>query len=328
MGKVKFRAVMATTHLDKHNERFSIEELEEMCNLDKEQGGYWLHWDHQTTLPPVGHCIANRIEKGDDKEYSLIGDGMLYDETDYESFSLINVQLDSTRRVYSPGAQPLNLDQIQIGYDKANFDPGEVQIIIQALEKYLPTDEEQVVRKAEIPAPVIWVLLAISTGILSRVGERIADKVVEVASPKFNEVGNKIKQLFALKHKPNDEAVDIILGVPHPDSDAVIEAAIENANEVSFNKAWESVENLYALIDRIVESNPRDQFVEIKFLFNPSSLSWEINYLITRTHRIFLGPRYTDPSHPLCTRWQKMRDRLNDKENLFVSVSYTKHMND
>ncbi len=72
----------------------------------------------------------------------------------------------------------------------------------------------------------------------------------------------------------------------------------------------------------VIKSNHKDFFQEAKFLYNPITKSWEINYLaIKKTKRIILGPRYSDQNHPLHHRWAENKGKAKGKS--YVSLSIT-----
>lgn len=115
-----------------------------------------------------------------------------------------------------------------------------------------------------------------------------------------------------LEIKP-DEKPDVIFSVPIPDSLTLVEGAVEEADKSALDMAWRKLPDLYAIASHIISRNQKDYFAEMKFLYNPSIDNWDINYFTTRkTHKIILGPRYYDPSHPLRERWENELKKMKE----------------
>lgn len=80
----RFTASFLSTRTDLHGEQFTKEYLAKMLANYQEFGEpSMMDLDHQTTLPPIGYMRATRIQKADDGEYELIGEGENFNDEDY-----------------------------------------------------------------------------------------------------------------------------------------------------------------------------------------------------------------------------------------------------
>ncbi len=312
--KNRFRGVMATTHLDRHGERITREALEQIAEVDLSAHPLWLNWNHQTTLPPIGVITSQRVEPTEDGEYQLVNEGELLGEEDREFLPRSNVNgLDVTWSEVNEtlkSTKPSATGHLEITYDIRNYDSEDVAPIIQSLNEIVPTTEQISVRKAEIPPAVIWVFVGFAAGFVARFGEVTADKLMEKAKKFYDDLTGRFSKFLDIKP---DEKPDIIFSVPIPDSLTVIEGAVEDADKMALDVAWRKLPDLYAIASCIISRNQKDYFAEMKFLYNPSTNNWDVNFFTTRkTHKVILGPRYYDPSHPLRKRWESELEKMKD----------------
>ena len=269
-------------------------------------------------MPPLGVARATSVRLRGDGEYELIGEGELFGDEDYEELSKSKIALPDQQEIDSAKYIPISF--LEVAYDQVNFSPDEIRPLIESLNEVIPTDEKIVVRKSEIPVAVIWILIGgISGGFISRLGEVLADKTISAGHSLLHAIKDRF--LLLLKQRTNRKT-DVVFGIPLANSETLVEAAVEDANQETIAEVWESLPKLYAIVTRIIKSNPKDFFQEAKFLYNPVTRSWEINYLaIRKTRRIILGPRYYDQTHPLWHRWEENKDKATGKS--YVSLSLT-----
>jgi hypothetical protein len=311
MSKYKFSGIASTTHKDRHGDRVSKEFLEDQVKTFKEhQQPVWGYCKHLTSLPPSNIVTDQAVELRNDGEYQLVVHGEMYDLEDFENLLQTDIIVpEVTGKDVTEIIQRLktsDVGELQIQYDPKNFNPSEVEPIIESINELIPTKSVFFIRKAEIPPPVIFVLLAYATGFIARLGEVTADKVLKQASSVSSEFKKRFAQLITKSNNP--QKPDVIFGIPIYKPDVIIEGAVEEADIVVLNKAWEKLPNLYCLAERIIKGNRRDYFSQLKFLFNPVTENWEVNYILTRnSNRVILGPRYSDSSHPLHKRWNMER---------------------
>ena len=320
--KRKASGVLATTHLDRHGERFTKEDLEQIAKEETlSDHPIWLNWNHQTTLPPIGVFTHHRVQARQDGEYELVTDIEMLGDEDYEELQNSSIQVVDDRAVaILRTLEPATPSYLEISYDTLNFAPVAVRPVVKSLNEIVPTREEPTVRKAEIPEAVFWVLIGgIVSGFITRLGEVLADKALETGRSLLKQLGERFAKLLELDpaNRP-----DVIFSIHMPDTSTIIEGAVEDADKTTLSEAWESILELCALAAHILEQNRRDYFAEVKFLFNPLSKKWEINYITTReTKRVILGPRYNDPTHPLHQRWTREHKEMKQSTDLGMSIA-------
>jgi hypothetical protein len=151
-----------------------------------------------------------------------------------------------------------------------------------------------------------------AAGFVGGLGKVTAEAAVEVGVSLVHRLNKRFSKILDLN--PVGQT-DVIFQLPIPGSRTRVECAVENADECSLERVWGTLPTLYASAFHLIEQNRQGYFSEIKFLFNPVTRTWELNYLAIRdTHRIILGPRYQDPSHPLRARFEKMlRSEKNEQ---------------
>lgn len=319
--------VSATTHMDLHGERLSREELEQLAQSETDHPQI-MYWNHETTLPPIGIITDNWVEKREDGEYQLAFEGYYFGNEDVEPLPHSGIKgLDVT---WEQIVDILNVDAtsspgyLEVMYDPRNFDEKEVIPLIGEINKLVETSAGQYRRKAELPHPVIWLLVGfvgghIAGGFFSRLGEVAADKVLEAGEKFYEQLSENFVKLFE-KAKPNNSQPDVIFNIPVSGSDTLIQGALENANTTHIRNVLKKLPEMYACAVHLIEQNSPNFFSEMKFLYNPEVQRWEINYLVTRkTNKIIWGPRYYDPQHPLRARYEKMLRELSGQDQEFTS---------
>jgi hypothetical protein len=313
------QGVFATTHVDRHGDRFTKEALEQMVeDFRSSNRPNWIYWNHETTLPPIGHLGDQQVELREDGEYQIVGDSTLFsgqwsEEAGHDNINGLNITIQEIDNILAP----IVLDKegrLVVTYDTINYSSDSIRPIIESLNEVVPTEEQVMRRKAEIPHEVIWVLVAFAGGIVARYGERAADIIAEKAIQFYKELNSRFVKILELKP---DIHPDVIFSVPIPNTNTVVEAAIEEARKDDLEIAWRTLPQVYAIASHIIERCPPDHFADMKFLFNPQDNKWDINYFTVKaTKKILLGPRYYQPDHPRYQRWERTIraiEELNDE---------------
>jgi hypothetical protein len=327
MSRNKFRGIASTTHIDGHGEWVTKEFLEHLAAKFKDgQQGMWGYWNHLTTLPPTFIITDEEVEKRNDGDFQLVMKGERYEEEDYENLLQTDILIPEVTKQNIletiQETQSSDLGELLIRYDPRNFDPDEIDPIIDSINDLVQTRRAHYIRKAEIPQPVLFILLAFATGFFARLGEVTADKVRKKASLYYEEFNERFAQLL-IKSKTLQKP-DVIIVIPILNSDAVVEGAIEEADKETLRNVWPKLPELYCMAGKIITRNRQDFFSYLKFLFNPVSQNWEVNYLLTRdSKRVILGPRYIETSHPLHRRWETERPNYKvTDEKLGMSLGF------
>lgn len=308
MGR-QLEMILATTHVDRHRDQFTKEALEQFVTraqaTDELQ---WLDWEHETTLPPLGFLTNFRVVQMEDGEHALVADVDLLTEEDWRYLppsetSMLEPTEAQLAEILSR-IRSVEEEWIEISFDTANFDPVAVQPIVESINEVVPTRSRLRLRKAEVPPAVIWVLVTFASGFIAGLGKITADATVELGVSLVDRLTECFSKLLDLNR---EGPTDVIFQLPISGSSTHVECAVENADRSSLEYVWGTLPTLYASAIHLIEQNRRDYFSEIKFLFNPVTRAWELNYLAIRdTQRIILGPRYQDPSHPLRARFERM----------------------
>lgn len=306
--------VLATTHRDKHGEQLSKEHLEAMLNeIHGRDSPAWIYWDHQTTLPPVGLITSAKVDLREDGEYQLTFESELLDSDSYVALpqsltkGLDVSEAELRSRIPAPSIQPDG--ELILLFDPRNFDESDVKDALGEIKELLPATHAQYVRKAEVPHPVIWFLVGwaggqILSGFFTKMGEVAAETFLAASRESFTRLNKTVASL--LKKSKGGNRPDVIFKFPQAQGGLFVEAVLERADEDTLQRVWEEIPLVHSMAQTLVERNRPGYFAEMKFLFNPTSGKWEINYLITRQGRqVVLGPRYYLPSHPLHKRWEE-----------------------
>lgn len=169
------------------------------------------------------------------------------------------------------------------------------------------TESDLYIRKSEIPQVVIWVFIAFAGGFIARFGELAADKAIHSTKEFYKKLNDRFSKFLQI----NPAKPDVIFGIEIPDSSVAVEGALEQASKEILEIVWQKLPEIYAIATHLIRQNPKGYFSQIKFLFNPQSKKWEINYLTLRkSGRIIQGPRYYEPNHPLRERWEREIERI------------------
>lgn len=179
MKKTKLR--LATTHLDRRNERFSIEALESMVKQSNE-GVIPLGSEHDPRIAPLGRIIHTELVELEDGEYAVEGIAEIY-EGNFEELEDLGIR-EIPVREYHSGSYNLVVDR--------NFRDEESQKDIQVLQKILNNAEtKEEIKKALDPISILtiggaFVLGGIANGFLGGIG-----------SDAYEALKKKLKEIFS-----------------------------------------------------------------------------------------------------------------------------------
>jgi len=215
MSRNPFHGIASTTHKDRHGERVTKEFLEHQAVIFKDgKQSMWGYWNHLTTLPPIFIVTDEKVEKRDDGEYQLVMKGERFEEEDFENLFQTDILIPEVTEqdILEIVQETPSSDsgELLIRYDPRNFNPDEIDPIIDSINEMVPTKRAHYVRKAEIPQPVLFILLAFATGFFARLGEVTADKARQKASSFYEEFNKRFAQL--LKKSKNLQKPDVIIG--------------------------------------------------------------------------------------------------------------------
>lgn len=316
MEDKQFEAIIATTHLDRHNERFTISALEGVAkDLGNPNKQTWMLWNHQSTLPPLGVLTGGRLEERSDGEHQVVATGIYFGSERKIPLAQsglaeqIPSKAELEKLLASHDFSISDDGYIEVSVDRQNIDFGEAGQIIDEVNEQLPAKLSERGRKAEVPQEVIWILIAFAGGFVARLGEVTADGLLAFSELAIGKLTEKLSKLLK-KSKPTGQP-DVIFQVEIPNSDVLVEGALEYATEDVLETVWSKLPELYLLAENVIARNRPKHFAVLRYLFNPYSNEWEINYFLTRnSKRVILGKRYTDPNHPLRRRWVEQNELI------------------
>lgn len=229
MARIKVR--LMTTHLDRHNERFTLEALQ--CarkQIEREiipQG-----IEHDPRIEPIGRILSAEIIKLEDGEYALEATNEIFD--DFDKLEDIN---DKELVVHQ-----YNSDSLEVRRDRSYSDKEDIEAInsiAELLKSSIPPTEE--IKKALEPLSVLWIggafiLGGISTGFLNKMGADAYDLLSKELSNLFSRKRTHDRERllafdFSIKGKKCNVEV-IITNPTKEDIDYVLNAGFKYLDEI------------------------------------------------------------------------------------------------
>lgn len=179
MKRTKLR--LATTHLDRHNERFSMEALESMVKQSNE-GVIPLGSEHDPRIAPLGRVIHTELVKLEDGEFAVEGVAEIFNG-DFDGLEDVGNREIPVRH-YQYDSYKLTVDR--------NFRDEESKKDIKELQELLNNAEtEEEIKKALDPISILtiggaFILGGIANGFLGGIG-----------SDAYEGLKKKLKEIFA-----------------------------------------------------------------------------------------------------------------------------------
>ena len=215
MKKTKLR--LATTHLDRHNERFSVGALESMVEQSNERI-IPLGSEHDPRITPLGRVIHTELVKLEDGEFAVEGVAEIYNG-EFEGLEDVGNREIPVRKYQN--------ESYKIVTDR-NFRDEQSKKDIQELKELLNNAEtEEEIKKALDPISILtiggaFILGGIANGFLGGIGsdayEALKKKLKEIFS---QPVPNGQEKLFTFDTTINDRNhsvnVEVILTNPSVD---------------------------------------------------------------------------------------------------------------
>lgn len=176
----KFQRIIATSHIDMHNEMISKKALEEMADRMNERYTP-ISIEHDPRIPPVGRIASARIVELEDGEYGVEGVGEIFEAGD------TYVLNDDSKEI--PIHDDERSDKIRIIFDR-NYENETDQEIINELGNLLGSNPEEEIKKALEPLDIltiagIFVLGEIASGFFKKMGSDAFDALKKGISKLF-----------------------------------------------------------------------------------------------------------------------------------------------
>lgn len=292
------KARLATTHVDLHGDRFTKSALESMIRqLSEAEGPQWMYMEHDTTLPPIGRVLDVRLVQLEDGEYAVDGEIEIYNADSYGALaeSDVDTTLSNADVVFQRSLLPEGPPEIEICYDPLNYDTEMVEQFVEETSEVLPVKTRPLIRKALTPLSILIVLIATPISLFSK------GFFTEMGKDVYGFLKKKLVHLVKLR-KPMDTPT-LIFHVPMPEFEIVVEGSIRSDNDKVLIASADLLQRLHTLATALLRRNRLHFFSKVTYLLNPETMDWEINYLITRTGAIILGPSYKGPKKKMMRDW-------------------------
>jgi len=166
-----FKGIIATSHVDRHNEVMPVETLEAMVEQVNKQY-IPMGIEHDPRIPPLGRLVSARVLQLEDGEYGVEGIGEIFEPGD-----IIELQNDG-REIILHGKVKENL---YLRYDR-NYRDREDQVIINELSNLFGSEPKEEIKKSLDPISILtiggaFVLGGIANGFLGKIGSDAYDSV-------------------------------------------------------------------------------------------------------------------------------------------------------
>ena len=170
---------MATTHVDEHSEKISIEALKDFVDSVNQQYTP-IGVEHDPRIPPIGRVISAQIEELPDGEFAVDRIAEIFEEGQEIEFR------DDGREI------PIRSigEGITISPDRSYVQPNDKELL-RELEELLKCQIKSQIKKSVEPISILIIAASftageIAQGLLSKIGEDIWEKV----KGKINELVN------------------------------------------------------------------------------------------------------------------------------------------
>lgn len=280
------RAVIASTHVDRHNMRMTKEALDSAVDQIDGDTVPRLSIEHDVTLPPIGKVIKASVERMEDGEYRLVATQEIFEdfkEVWLPDGTLAMIQESKTDQRPFNGEDTLPPEKIEIHYDPINFHTkDDLTKFLTEVREMGDFKECEIMRKAYLPDPQL--IFTLTSGIIAylsgqKILEKVGDKILEPIFEDFGKLYPLVKTATAgvLRHAvpknrpvtyvfvaPGQPTIEFVVRTNSPD--IVLSAILEQELVESFSKAEELNKTLHA--------------EKVQFLLD-SDGRWKFNYLLT-----------------------------------------------
>lgn len=287
---MKQRAILSTTHVDRHFMQLTKEALEGAAEQINRGSRLLLTVEHDLTIPPYGKTIKACVEARDDGEFQLVVEQEIFDSMSWAELSdgskLFKQESDIDRYPFADRYAAVT-DEVFLSYDWVNFDSKEdIQAFIEDIKSHsdLEFSVSEFGRKSYIPDPefLIGIAKVVGTYLIARnVLNKSSDKVLELASEDIAKFYTFVKSVLstAVKYsRPKNRPITYVFvarGKPtlefitrSANADVVISAVTVEKLEAALSQA----KFYYSVLGA----------AKIQYLLNGDG-EWRFNYLLTNT---------------------------------------------
>ncbi|MFZ7104663.1 MAG: hypothetical protein ACOWWO_18665 [Peptococcaceae bacterium] len=313
---MRYKSVIATTHIDRHFCKISKEALENAAQQIKHgEAVPCMSLEHDSMIPPIGKVLDAWIEEMDDGEYRMVVTQEIFD--DYKELILpdetvvYEESLPDDKRPFNIRGNKVASDKLRIETDFVNFESKkEYEEFIKEIKEIGDIDEGFIGRKSLIPDPEVIVTLTKSLIVLfasKPVAERVSNKIIDSIiddAPKLYEIVKRAIFSAAKYAIPKNRPITYIFEAPGEITSEFI-ARTSNPNKVITALTQEKLKGCFIKAE---ELNKVISINKIQFILNENG-DWEFNFILTKTGSVIGTPE----SHNRRARRLKLMQEM--KEN-------------
>jgi hypothetical protein len=214
----EMRAIMSTTHVDLHGDRFMLAALESAVDLFK-RSYLPVGVEHDPRIPPLGRVVRASIHELADGEYALEGEMEIF-EPGRDVFPAPSEGRSIPIHLYPPGV-------LQVASDRG-LRAAEDQEIIREISALLGTEPEEEFKKSVDPITILmlggaFVLGGIANAFLKRLGDDAYEQLKRKLTLLFHRQRPAAETLLRLNLivRCGDEDVEVDLLASGPDRRAL-----------------------------------------------------------------------------------------------------------
>lgn len=209
------KVTLATTHLDRHNERFAVSALEGMV---KQIATSYLPMgiEHDPRYPPMGRLIDAEVVGLPEGEHAVVGTIELFDEEPAAGDGR-SIPIDVPE-----------LDRFRVGYDRsvtANDSRGDVE----ALAKLSGIEPMEMGKKGLEPLAILvigaglFAVTNIAGGFFSKIGADGWDALKRLLTARYSTIRPAELLELAIGVSAGERVVEVLILAPNPGGNAVSE---------------------------------------------------------------------------------------------------------
>jgi len=266
----------------------------------------WMYVEHDTTLPPIGRVVGARLVQLEDGEYAVDGEIEIYSVDSYGALaeSDLDTTLSDADVAFERSLPPEGAPEIEILYDPLNYDTKMVEQFMEETSEVISVKATSVIRKAVTPLSILIVLIATPISLFSK------GFFAEMGKDAYGFLKRKLVDLVKSR-KPMDTPT-LVFHLPMPEFGIEVEGSIRSDNDKVLIASADLVQRLHVIATALLRRNRPHFFSKVTYLLNPETMDWEINYLITKTGSIILGPSYKGPKKKMMRDW--IRSHFDEEE--------------
>lgn len=239
-------AVLATTHVDRHNEAFALSALEgivEQLNQHYLPVGV----EHDPRVPPLGRVISAELRPRDDREFEVAAQIEVFEPGDRITFGS-----ESRRTIvrYNEG------DEIAVIDDRSLSDPDD-QTILAELRSILDARTETEAKKAFEPITVLTIAATL-------IGPKLIDGFLgQIGGDAWSATKDKLKSLFRRKRNSPAQLLDFAATIEVAGERRLVEVILSDPGDADLDAFQREVvdEAVRAVVASIGESPYLVRFV-------------------------------------------------------------------